>query len=260
MSTPQRRSGSVNYGAAGLAYFYYRASRLLGRNDLLAPAYAWIERAKDLVATSRIEACYDPSIEVTEQTVGSVALYHTETGIRCVDGLVAAAHGHSTRLIDATEQFVTLAGVQPERTDLVSGAAGLLLECTLLLEAARAAGGDLRGLIGLGQQLQSVLLNRWRPPWQPITGPGPVVLGLAHGWAGLAYAMLRYSVAARAAVPAPALETLDGLADIATWRNGQASWPYHLDGEQSWPGWCHGTAGYAVLWTCAHRVLGDDLF
>jgi serine/threonine-protein kinase len=35
-------------------------------------------------------------------------------------------------------------------------------------------------------------------------------------------------------------------------------WPRRSDDPEVWPGWCHGSAGWAQLWTLAWDVMGDD--
>jgi serine/threonine-protein kinase len=34
-------------------------------------------------------------------------------------------------------------------------------------------------------------------------------------------------------------------------------WPRRHDASEVWPGWCHGSAGWAHLWVLAADVLGD---
>lgn len=35
-------------------------------------------------------------------------------------------------------------------------------------------------------------------------------------------------------------------------------WPRRHETAEVWPGWCHGSAGWAQLWVLAAEVLGED--
>jgi serine/threonine-protein kinase len=89
-------------------------------------------------------------------------------------------------------------------------------------------------------------------------------LGIAHGWAGLLYATLRWCQASRTALP-PALEQrLHQLAECAEPAGQGVCWPRQVrrrrGGEDAWTGWCNGSAGYVYLWTLAHQVFRDESF
>jgi serine/threonine-protein kinase len=89
-----------------------------------------------------------------------------------------------------------------------------------------------------------------------IEGSGSVTwLGAAHGWAGIAHALLRWCQAT-GTPPPPALTTLlDALPET---RLAAGVWPRRHGSAEVWPGWCHGSAGWAQLWVLAAGVLADD--
>jgi serine/threonine-protein kinase len=37
-------------------------------------------------------------------------------------------------------------------------------------------------------------------------------------------------------------------------------WPRKHGSAESWPGWCHGSAGFALLWSLAFETTGDDRY
>jgi len=81
-------------------------------------------------------------------------------------------------------------------------------------------------------------------------------LGLAHGWAGLAFALLRWARAA-GHDPGPVVRTrLDELAMLAEPCGAGLRWPVAKGGAAFMDGWCNGSAGYAMLYAQAHEVLG----
>jgi serine/threonine-protein kinase len=82
-------------------------------------------------------------------------------------------------------------------------------------------------------------------------------LGMAHGWAGILYATLRWCRSAGTARPGNLEARLAELGERAQpWGRGKR-WPW---GRSSMPGWCNGSAGFVHLWTLAHRELGDPAY
>jgi hypothetical protein len=90
--------------------------------------------------------------------------------------------------------------------------------------------------------------------------------GIAHGWAGVLYAMLSWCRITDTALPATLPERLYQLAELAEpcaegirWRreihSASEPGPSHLEAS-----WCNGTAGMIYLWTRAHEILDDAKF
>ena len=251
-------AATINYGAAGIAYFFYRASCVLDRADLLMLSDVWIERAKRLHAESPDEACFNRRIGLGPVTIGRSGLYHSAVGIHCVDVLIACATDDIIRADAAVENFVAAAEIDDGRDDLVTGRAGHLLGCVSALEAVRAAGYRERRLLDFGRRRYSDLLAGWRSCVAGVAGADEPYFGVAHGWAGLSYAVLRFSSVAREPVAPQVLATLDELAALAVRDGEQASWPHGPENESIWPGWCNGSAGFALLFSQAHRMLSAD--
>jgi serine/threonine-protein kinase len=255
-----RPTASINFGSAGIAYLFYRASCLLDRADLLALADVWIERAKLAIETVPSDACFDPAVGLEPGTVGRTALYHSAVGIHCVDGLVACVLDDRERADAAIKRFAAAAETTDVRNDLTTGRAGHLIGCSSLLEAARAAGYAENRLLELGRRRQAELVSQWRSCDDAVAGAGDPFLGVAHGWAGVAFAMLRFNSVSLEPVPSTARAILDELESFAVKDGDRAAWPRGPGDDVIWPGWCHGSTGYAMLWAQAHRVLSDDRF
>jgi serine/threonine protein kinase len=255
-----RPTASLNYGASGIAYFLYRASCLLDRPDLLAAADLWIERAKREAAQAPEDAFYDERRGLTEPRIGRAALYHSPVGVHFVEGLIASSAAQERRLHEAIDGLVTAGQVAEERADLATGFAGQLIACAALLEALSAAGWneERERLVALGQRRRDDLLARWTRIDEPVPGAGEAFLGIAHGWAGVAYALLRFAAAAAEPVGEQVREMVSALEDQARMRGGQAWWPLGTRNEEVWTGWCHGSAGYALLWAYAQRSSSND--
>jgi len=255
-----RPTATVNYGSAGIAYLFYRVSCLQDRADLLALADVWIERAKLALAESPDEACFAPELGLEADTVGRSALYHSATGIHCVDALVACAIDDRVRAERAIERFLAAAETDEARDDLTTGRAGHLLGCACLLEAARSAGYSEGQLLEFGRRRQQELASRWSSCSHTVAGSGSPFYGIAHGWAGLAYAQLRFSSLSFEPLAPEVIAGLNELEELACKEGDRAWWPSGPADTEVWPGWCHGSAGYAMLWAQAYRVLSDDRF
>jgi serine/threonine protein kinase len=257
-----RPTASLNYGATGIAYFLFRASGLLDRPDLFAAADLWIERAKRDAAASPNDAFFDHARGLTEQTVGKAALYHSAVGMHCVDALIACSANQPQRVSEAIGEMVEASSVPDRRADLVSGRAGQLIACAILLETLTAPGydEDRERVLALGHRCREDLLGVWEPVDQTLAGASEAFFGIAHGWAGAAYSMLRFADVVDEAVPDFVTVTLRSLAGAARKVNGTASWPLGARNDQVWTGWCHGSAGYVFLWAQAQRSLTNDNF
>ena len=255
-----RPTATVNYGGAGIAYLFYRASCLLDRPGLLALADVWIERAKLALKADPSEACFDPRVGLEPGTVGRAALYHSAVGVHCVDGLIACVSDDRERADTAVSAFVAAAETTDARNDLTTGRAGHLIGCASLMEAIRAAGFAENRLLGLGRARQAELVSDWRSCAQAVTGAGDPFLGVAHGWAGVAFAMLRFQPVSLEPPPAAALEMLAELESLALMDGDRAWWQRGPGDEVIWPGWCHGSPGHAMLWAQAYRVLADERY
>jgi eukaryotic-like serine/threonine-protein kinase len=255
-----RPTATVNYGAAGIAYLFYRASCLLDRADLLALADVWVERAKLALETSPSEACFDPRVGLEPDSVGRTALYHSPVGVHCIDGLIASASEDRERADAAVGRFLAAVETTDHRNDLTTGRAGHLIGCAMLMEAIRAAGFAENRLLGFGRRRQAELVSDWSTCANAVAGAGDPYLGVAHGWAGVAFAILRFQPVSLEPVPTQALEMLAELEGLAVREGDRAWWWRGPKDDVVWPGWCHGSPGYAMLWAQAHRVLSEDRF
>jgi serine/threonine-protein kinase len=149
--------------------------------------------------------------------------------------------------------------------DLTLGRVGTVLGASLLFDAlpdrSAAAAQALRAFAD--ETLDTI--------WQAIDGYAPIgagpeliALGMAHGWAGILYATLRWCRSSGKSLPSSLERRLDELAALAepTGRGVQWPWPVRdADGSLQMhymPGWCQGSAGYVLLWSQAHRTFGRD--
>jgi len=244
-----------------VAYFFYRLGRAEGDAELLTLAAAWVDRARRDVG--REDAF--PRGRGAEY-VGPSALYHSLPGIHCVDALVALARRDDVSARAAVGAFLRSARVRDGLYDLATGRAGLLLGAAAILDAAgKRASFDHAALIAMGNA-ECTRLWRKIDRLPPIAvSKFPQTLGIAHGWAGLLYATLRWTESSGSPLPRTTFDRLVELAERGIIDDAnRIRWPVWAPGvsddRTSVAGWCKGVAGHVFLWTLASTVTGDADF
>jgi serine/threonine-protein kinase len=238
-------TASVTYGAAGIAYGLYRMSLVGPAPQLLALADAWSLRALALADTETGLA--SPELEIGPATVGTVAPLHSRSGVYAVRALLDVAYGDTDAADDAVRSFVAATASPCCDIDLTLGRSGVLLAQSALFEAT-----GLPVLAEAGAATFDDLLHRL------AASPDLPFLGIAHGVAGVLYALLRWCAATEQPVPPASRHRLDELAALARRDRDAARWPVHPPGRgpvSYATGWCHGSAGYVHLWILAARLL-----
>jgi len=248
-------TGSLMFGAAGLAYALYRLACLRDDAGTLAVADAWLSRAE--FATTEPDRFALAGTDLSEDVLGPVSPYHSIAGIHLVRALLSLATGERNAAERAAERFVEVSATPCEQLDLSFGKAGTLLACTLLWEALTAGGGDGSGVSGLGHAALAGL-------WARLERTAPDRPGVAHGWAGVLYATLRWCGATESPLPARCAQRLRELAGRAEPLGRGVYWPLRQQGERDpgtphdiMSGWCNGPAGFIHLWTLAQEHCPD---
>ena len=248
---------SLAYGAAGIAYSLYCVSCLDGDPGSLAAADAWIQRA--LATRHEANAFASDSLGLSQAQTPPASVFFGSSGMHLVHALVSHAMGDAVSLRVAIDCYLIEAAAPDDHIDLVSGKAGVLISCAMLVDAvapiATAVTSPVHRLVDLGR-LQASDLARACEDSQSSTN---AFLGLAHGWAGACYAILLWCEVSGDAVPNTVIGTLDMLEERAVPNGRGIRWPMTPSGGAAHSlhgGWCHGAAGYVQLWTAAWRTLG----
>ena len=251
---------SVAYGAAGMAAAVYRVAVLRADPELLALADEWSVRAtRDAI---RDDAFTSDDLALDEDITGRVTPFHSVSGVHAVQALISHAIGDIVARQRALDAFAATSREPCDNVDLTLGQSGTLLAAAILLEAiADARYADLTSLTELGNRTLAGLWDRF-DAMPPVSEAGELsILGIAHGWAGVLLASLRWCRAADVRPPVNLVDRLDQLALLAQPAGLGVRWPLdnHPGGGPSMmPGWCHGSAGYVHLWTTAHETLRDE--
>ena len=259
-------TANVQYGAAGIAYALYRIAAVREEPELLSLADIWISRALDVLPSAR--ALYSPKLGLTRASVGPTSLYHTTCGIHVVRALVARAMGDFVSVREALAAFIGAARRHHDKIDLTLGSAGVLLGCALLREAIPFGTlPDVDALVRFGNRTANRLAARVRHRPPIAKSSDPLNLGIAHGWAGVLYALLRWHGATTRSTPDEwIIERLQQLAACAEPDARGLRWPWigtdavNPENHGYMSGWCNGSAGFVHLWLTASQVVRDDWY
>ncbi len=266
-------TASLFHGAAGIACALYRLALLRDSPADLAMADLWLARAERAAAAP--DAFLNPAKDLTAERLGTISPFHTMSGLAAMRALVANAQGNAAGAREAAARFLRLAleWVAPgdssatpptgaESADLTLGRSGVLLAAALLGDILHDGAPERGRLALLGGRLLDGL---WReldrlPPlaMQPV----PPNLGIAHGWAGYAFAALRFCrTFGRPRPPGLAQRLAELGAAAEPWARG-LRWRWNDRGGPggTMAGWCNGSAGFVHLFTLAHRELASDHF
>jgi hypothetical protein len=255
---------TVNFGAAGIAYALYRLSLARGDAELLSVADIWSERA---MAARRSRSAFYDGDEMTPGSFGRSTLYHGALGIHVVRALIAHARGDFITLAAAARTLERLPRDTGSALDLNLGLPGALTGLALVLEAFPDKADMAREpLVRAGERCRAAIMNALAAMPAIADEREFVNLGLAHGWAGALYALLRWGDVTGTAPNEAIVQRLHQLAALAEPAGRGSRWPWRYvraDGTTSanhMPGWCNGSAGFVHLWLGAHGATRDERF
>lgn len=250
-------AASMHFGAAGIAYALLKRAEADDDAALLNDAAYWSARACHAPAEHAYVSARPP---ITPQVAQASSLHYGLLGVCATDALVAFAACDFHRLDAAIKHFCQAAETPATSNDLVSGTAGVLLGCALLLEALPedAAIPARRMVDQLGQRLYAQLLPEaagWPDRSQPANP------GIAHGIAGIYYALLRWAQVRHMMPPVALRPGLLRLMDRASKDEQGYRWPTPpgMAGRYS-SSWCNGAAGIAQLYCLAFESFHEAAF
>jgi serine/threonine-protein kinase len=191
--------------------------------------------------------------------VGRAGLFHSAAGVHCVRALVARAGGEPYAARMAEEAFMRASRARSDKWDLVLGRTGVLLGAAFLHEADPSPKPTIERF---GNRAAQWLTRRLAAAGSPSSSKEISALGVAHGWAGGLYALLRWSVATRRPVDDTVVGWLNELASMGTRSGRGASWPrFRTQSDYSLQAtWCNGDTGFVFLWLLASETLNDERF
>lgn len=254
---------STSCGAAGIALSLYQIA--CGRNDqeLLAAADIWATRAR---GDTRELAFFNPKLKLTRETIGDQSLFHSVAGIYFTQVLIAIARGDTHALETSSTQFIDSCRGAYKNSDITLGRAGILLGCAILCEQMKLAGIEPGKELGHFADTHFKVLISELETHPRIGEKGSLnYLGIAHGWAGILYALLKWCRAITTNPPDSIKERCLQLTQLARKQSVGLAWVrmFGTDnntGSEYWSGWCNGSAGFVFLWSLAHEMFRDESF
>jgi len=243
---------SVNFGAAGIAFALYRIWKATGNASSLRSAEAWLAYAERVQQSASAFA----SDEITPSTVGTVTPYHSVSGLAAVRAFVDRATGNPDGQHAAIDRFCASVRQPCANLDLTLGRSSVLLFAALLLASADPNRSATRRLREHGDALCHEI-------WAELPSREIRFNGIAHGWAGIAYAALSWTRARGLPPQSGVAGLLERLVAAAEPYGRGRFWPCGSspDAVRAYlPGWCHGHAGYVFLWNLAHVIYGEPAF
>lgn len=254
-------TASVMHGAAGIAFALYRLALLRDDPALLAVADAWSMDAT--VRRRRRDAFFDGG-ELTPAAVRAESLYHGPAGVDVVQSLIAHAMGDFVTMREVTRRLIGIGDRATRCFDFSLGLPGLLNGACLVLETGPPAEAfDSRPLADAADRWAARLVRELAGRADVEHDRRRVNLGIAHGWAGILYSLLRWSRVRGQALPRVVSRRLGELAAAGDRDGNGMRWAWRQprpDGTIAagqMPGWCNGSAGMALLWLEAFRVTHD---
>ena len=244
---------SLAYGAAGIGYALNRIAILRGDARLIALADRWVHHAD--VLADEPDAFYSDELGVEQAVAGEVSVFHSVLGLPFVRVLVSAAIGDADAAQRGVARLVDQSRLRCDNPDLTVGRASVLLALAEIVEALPPADAASRALtLARGDELARDLTDVLR------SDSTLHHLGIAHGDAGLAHALLRWATATGMNPDPVVAERLDELLAIAEPHAGGLRWPVErMSGTPHYvDGWCNGAAGHAMLFGLAYERLGRD--
>ncbi len=252
-----------NCGLSGLAYAVYRIAYVRNAPELLS--LADIYNAKALSLKDSQTAFYsEGEIDLPLDKIGPISLYHTETGLRTVEALIAIAMGNYPVVVNSVKRLTELAGLETEKIDLTLGSSGLLIGFRSVLKEAENTYlfGEMESAKNEGNRIARNLLQRMRDFPKINKCDDFHFLGIAHGWAGLIYALLCWNYCEEEGFHATLKDRLTQLIELADVSSMGISWPRVLKNhrhsrEKNITSWCNGSAGFIFLLIKAYETFGE---
>jgi len=251
---------SVNFGAAGIAYMLLRKALVHANAETLALADVWCDRAASYIHDPE-SGFYSKEMDISPSIVGVSSIYHTPSGVDLVQALVSQAAGDYASYYNAVRNFLMHASQPCDNLDLTLGKSAALIGSSLVLEEMppydKFVKNDLLAFgRGTMQEIWSIVDS-----YAAINQKNPInYRGIAHGWAGILYATLKWCNVSGQSLPVHFFKRVGQLVKLGIEENGYVRWEISNTEPVSWTGWCHGSAGYTFLWTALFRYTSDQLY
>ena len=246
---------SLNSGATGIAYTFWKAACLFDEPRWLHQARFWIDHIIAMPEDDRLVKLPEHEGSVAEINVKD-SLYHGNRGVFFVQALISFSEHNPLRYNTAVGRFAAPESDPAKVQELLQGVGGRLVGCTILYEET-----GIEYFRELGDQLAERLIDTADISEGKIPWSNNHRLGLAHGRAGNYYALLLWSKASGFELPEWVYPRLAEYALSGRKQKYGISWPIDERNEERYMNsWCNGAPGLLHLWALAYELSGRELF
>ena len=223
---------NLAHGGGGTAYALWRVAGERARPDLGRLARGWLESA--IADRTRTRLMFDRPADRRSYLFGTAGLHWLDARMR-----------RGERRLRSRDAFVTACRRGGEAIEMMEGAAGHLLAGSLLTSTLTSK----QRLVfdAIADRLETRWQRRARRPWRAIDATNT-----AHGWPGIAYALLSWAQCAGGRASDSFIASLRQLAVV--WS------PTTIPQHHMRASWCMGAAGIAMLWAKAFAVTSERVF
>jgi lantibiotic modifying enzyme len=246
---------SLNNGATGVAYTFWKAACILDDPNWLHYARLWIDHVVASPEDDRV-------VGIPESEGGSAevdiedSLYHGNRGVQFVKALVSYAQADDYHLNKFLSQYEKPAARERDVQDLLQGTPGRLVGFAIMYDEMQYPYIKEQGESLARELLSTADLTSEETLW----GNNPYK-GMAHGRGGILYSLLFWSKVSGSGLPDRIRAEIRRHAESGLAQSHGMRWPIS-DGDdgQFMDSWCHGTPGLLHLWSLAYEVYGDSFF
>jgi len=248
-------SCSIFNGGAGIAYFLYRMALHTQSPELISLADIWCNRTKEMTGA---EGAYtNKELGFEEKDLEKVSVFNHEPGLHFVQALISSSTGDAATAIQSMGQLLEISKAESSNIDMTMGKSSIVLALASIIKSLPAFFNyDTAAVINYGNSLMDSI---WHDKRSTIIGEDYAVkfTGVAHGWAGIIYATLRWYQTAAIPVPDWLEMKIRELYAVREEHNGAVIWKNKINTRYFYymPGWCNGGAGFVELFTLAAGVF-----
>ncbi|UCF05179.1 MAG: hypothetical protein JSV33_14875 [bacterium] len=246
---------SLNNGATGIAYTFWKAANVLDDPEWLHHARLWIDHTVALPEDDRIVGLPEDEGDSAEIEIED-SLYHGNRGLQFVKMLVAYAQADDYNANKFLRQFEKPTARRSEAQELLQGVPGRLVGFAILYEET---GYDY--IKEKGDEVTEELLGTADLSMKDTLWGNNRYLGIAHGRAGILYSLLFWSRASGYVLPDRIHEEVTKHAAFGIEQEHGLRWPIQEHKEDRFmDSWCHGTPGQLHLCSLAYELYKEPLF
>lgn len=247
-------SCSIFNGGAGIAYFLYRMALHHKSAELISLADVWCNRSK---AMSHEESAYiNKELGFEAKDVDRISIFNHEPGLHFVQALISSSIGDINTTVKSVEKIIDISKSGSSNQDMTMGKSGILLALATIIESIPVFYGfNNDAIIKYGNDLLSTI---WEDKTPTIISDDYSVkfTGVAHGWAGIIYAALKWQKAIGQPGPTWLENKIGELFDVREEHGDLIVWKNKINARNYYymPGWCNGGAGFIELFRFAADV------